>query len=219
METGTCYIAGAGENYGLDIRPEAGDFVIAVDAGYRFLEEKGIGIDLAIGDFDTLRYIPRHPNVTVLEAEKDDTDMRAAVREGLQAGYERFCIYCGTGGRLDHTLANLQLLADVSGRGKSGFLFDRDCVITAVTDAALQFPGGLSGYVSVFSHTERSEGVCLEGLKYRLRDAVLTNNYPLGISNEFTCAESRISVRKGTLLVFFPRGVPLPERCGKSGVI
>ena len=81
----------------MDIRPEAGDFVIAVDAGYRFLEEKGIGIDLAIGDFDTLRYIPRHPNVTVLEAEKDDTDMRAAVREGLQAGYGRFCIYCGTG--------------------------------------------------------------------------------------------------------------------------
>ena len=59
--------------------------------------------------------------------------------------------------------------------------------------------------MSVFSHTERAEGVYLRGLKYGLEDAVLTNNYPLGISNELIGKESCISVRKGTLLVFMPR--------------
>ena len=58
MKAGICYIVGAGENYGLEIRPNEDDFVVAVDAGYRLLEEQGIGIDLVIGDFDTLQYIP-----------------------------------------------------------------------------------------------------------------------------------------------------------------
>ncbi len=213
MKAGICYIVGAGENYGLDFKPEDEDFVLAVDAGYRFLEGKESRVNLVLGDYDSLRYIPRHPNVIVLKPEKDDTDMRAALREGIRAGYERFCIYCGTGGRLDHTIANLQLLAELAMEGKQGFLFDRNSVVTAITDKSLTFPGGTSGYVSVFSHTEQSVGVYLHGLKYRLEDAVLTSTYPLGVSNEFTGEESRITVRKGTLLVFFPRGMPMPEFC------
>lgn len=213
MKTGICYVVGAGENYGLDFKPEDEDFVIAVDAGYRFLEEKEIRVNLVLGDYDSLRYIPRHPNVIVLKPEKDDTDMLAALREGIRAGYERFFIYCGTGGRLDHTIANLQLLAELAAEGKQGFLFDRESVITAITDKTLIFPGGTSGYVSVFSHTEQAVGVYLHGLKYKLEDAVLTSTYPLGVSNEFTGEESRITVRKGTLLVFFPRGMPMPQFC------
>ena len=212
MKAGVCYIVGAGENFGLDFDPGEEDFVIAVDAGFWFLEDRGLRMDLVIGDFDTLHYIPKHPNVIALEPEKDDTDMLAAVREGARAGYRRFCLYCGTGGRLEHTMANLQMLAGMSREGMEGFLFGRDSVITAVTDNSLAFPGGTSGYVSVFSHSGQSAGVYLEGLKYRLEDALLTNGYPLGVSNEFTGEESRISVRDGTLLVFFPRGTPLPQR-------
>lgn len=199
-------MVGAGENYGLDFQLGEEDFLIAVDAGFLFLKEQGFDIDLVIGDFDTLQYVPRHPNVIALQAEKDDTDMLAAVRQGILAGYEQFRIYGGTGGRLDHTIANLQLLAELSQDRKQGFLFDRDCIITAITDSKLVFPRTFSGYLSVFSHTERSEGVYLRGLKYPLEDAVLTNCYPLGTSNEFIGEESSVSVRKGTLLVFFPRG-------------
>ena len=114
MKAGICYAVGAGENYGLDFEPGGDDFVIAVDAGFCFLEEKGVHIDLVIGDFDTLRYVPQHPNVIALKPEKDDTDMLAAVREGIRAGYRRFFLYCGTGGRPEHTMANLQMLAGMS---------------------------------------------------------------------------------------------------------
>ncbi len=210
MEKGICYLVGAGGDYGLDFYPKEGDFVIGVDAGFRLLRQKGIPLHLAIGDFDTLQYTPDFPNTMALEAEKDDTDMRAAVREGIRAGYRRFHIYCGTGGRLDHTIANLQLLAELAREGMQGILFDRDCAITAITGKTLVFSGEGEGYVSVFSHSEQSEGVFLKGLKYELEDAVLKNTYPLGVSNEFTGREGRISVRKGTLLVFFPRQCPLP---------
>ena len=203
-KTGICYIVGAGENYGIDFSPRADDFVIAADAGFQVLEQNGITMDLVIGDFDSLPFVPKHPEVIALKKEKDDTDMRAAVLEGLKAGYETFHIYGGTGGRIEHTIANLQLLAELSSDGKRGFLFGRDYIITALTNGTLVLPDHISGYVSVFAHSERAEGVWLKGLKYELQDAVLTNSYPLGVSNELIGKEASISVKNGTLLIVFP---------------
>ncbi len=205
MKKGICYVVGAGENYGLEFKPEKEDYVIAADAGLHYLEEKGIDPDLIVGDFDTLNYVPDKGNLLKLPAEKDDTDMFAAVKEGIKAGYARFHIYCGTGGRLDHTIANLQMLSFLSENEMQGYLFHKDCVMTMITDCELVFDAASSGYVSVFSHSERSAGVYLRNLKYELNDATLTNIFPLGVSNEFIGKESRISVEKGTLLICFPR--------------
>lgn len=198
-------MVGAGENYGLDFQPVTGDFVIAVDAGLRYLEKRGIRADLVIGDFDTLKCIPKHPNTVVLSAEKDDTDTLAAVREGIKAGYTSFHIYCGTGGRIDHTMANLQVLAYLSANNMRGFLFDNDTVITAIANGRLCFEKIPCGYVSVFSYSEKAEGVTLCGLKYELNNAALTNTFPIGVSNEFIGRESSISVSNGTLLIVFPK--------------
>lgn len=206
MKQGICYIVGAGENYGVDFTPKEEDFVIGADAGLRYLEEKEIVPDLIVGDFDTLKYVPQGKNVLKLPAEKDDTDMSIAIKEGIRAGYARFHIYCGTGGRIDHTIANLQMLAYLSEGGRQGFLFDRDCVFTAITDRELSFDRIAGGYISIFSWSEKSAGVYLKNLKYELNDAVLTNSFPLGVSNEFIGKESRVSVEKGTLLICFPRG-------------
>lgn len=205
MRAGTCYVVGAGENFGLNFLPLPHDMVIAADAGLLYLEQAEICADLVIGDFDSLKHIPQHPNVRKLEAEKDDTDMLAAVREGLKLGYERFHIYCGMGGRIDHTLANLQLLAFLSQSGKRGLLFDKTNVITAITDQTLAFREIASGVISIFSCTDKSTGVTLQGLKYPLNNAVLTNTFPLGVSNEFTGRESAVTVKDGTLLVVMPQ--------------
>ena len=205
MKNGICYIVGAGDNYGLDFTPSPNDYVIAADAGIRYLEESGITANLVIGDFDSLDAVPTHPNTTALNPEKDDTDMLAAVREGIKAGYRDFHIYGGTGGRIDHTLANLQVLAYLAENGMQGFLFEEKNVITAITNRKLSFDIIPSGYVSVFSHTEKSEGVYLRGLKYELENATLTNTFPLGVSNEFIGKESSISVNDGTLLIVFPK--------------
>lgn len=204
MKKGICYVVGAGENYGLDFVPAADDCVIAADAGFRTLEQNGIRIDMAVGDFDTLHFVPDHPNVIVLNREKDTTDMLSAVREGLKMEYETFHIYCGTGGRIEHTIANIQLLAELSQNGKRGFLFGRDYVITALTNGTLKLPPRQSGFVSVFAHSDRAEGVWLEGLKYELQNAVLTNVFPLGVSNEFIGKSAGISVADGTLLIVLP---------------
>ena len=205
MSNAICYIVGAGENYGLNFTPTTEDFVIAADAGLHYLEQRGIAADLVIGDFDSINVLPTHPNTLALNPEKDDTDMLAAVREGIKAGYSVFHVYCGTGGRIDHTIANLQVLAYLAQNGMQGFLFDKDSVMTAITNQKITFDKIPSGYISVFSYTEKAEGVYLQGLKYELNNATLTNTFPLGVSNEFIGKESSVSVAAGTLLIVFPK--------------
>ncbi len=226
-----CFIFGAGEHFGPPPVPAPGDLVVAADGGFAYLEQYGLAPDLVVGDFDSLpKKPPSGVQTVVLPKEKDDTDMAAALREGWRWGYRVFHIYGGTGGRLDHTLANIQCVADLAQRGGTGFLFDRDTVITAIynngaaihnNDAVIHtgdtaiyhnngkitFPAAARGIVSVFAHTDVCAGVFERGLKYPLADATLYNTRPLGVSNEFCGVPAEISVREGTLLVIFPKDI------------
>ena len=205
MNKQICHIIGAGEFYGFDAAPKPGDYIIAADGGLRYLAQEGIAADLVIGDFDTLCYIPKHSNVITLSREKDDTDTLAAVREGLKLGFDTFLFYGCTGGRIEHTLANIQTLAYLSQIGKQGFLFDKDSIMTTITNDSRSFLVHRKGFVSVFSLSNQSEGVCLKGFKYELNDAVVESHFPIGVSNEFVGKASEVSVQNGTLLIVFPR--------------
>ena len=205
MNKHICHIIGAGEFYGFDIEPKPDDYLIAADGGLRYLEQEGIVADLVIGDFDTLNYIPNHPNVITLNCEKDDTDTLSAVKEGIKVGYNTFCFYGCTGGRFEHTLANIQTLSYLSQNGKRGFLFDKDSIMTTITNEAVGFSVHEEDNISIFSLSDKSEGVCLKGLKYELSDAVVTSDFPIGVSNEFIGKNSMVSVKDGTLLIVFPK--------------
>lgn len=207
-----CYIFGAGDHYGAPPSRAASEFVIAADGGYEYLRRFGVDADMLIGDFDSLEEVPPHPDLHILPREKDDTDMVAAIHEGWDRGYRNFHIYGGTGGRLDHTLANIQCIADLAGRGGRGFLYDRDAVITAVKNDSILFPAGCAGTVSVFSHSDTADGVYEEGFTYPLVNATLRNNYPLGISNEFTGNPGSVRVTSGTLIVIYPHNVQEVEK-------
>ena len=201
----TCYIIGAGENHGLDITAKSGDLIIAADGGLNYAEANDITADLIIGDFDSAAQKPTQGNIITLNGEKDHTDTLAAVHEGLSRGYNTFHIYCGTGGRIGHTLANIQTIAFLSENQTKGYLIDKDYVITAITNSSIEFNEKCSGYISVFSNTDVSTGVYIKGLKYELENAKLTNTYPIGVSNEFTNTPAAIKVKNGTLIITFPR--------------
>jgi len=181
--------------------PGKDDYIIAADAGYAHLIARNIMPDLVVGDFDSLTVMPDHPNIITRPAEKDDTDMMLAVGHGLSLGFTLFIIDGGHGGRFDQSIANIQILSYLAHRGANGILLGRDICITAFRNAGVSFKTGTSGTISVFCAGDSAEGVTLEGLKYPLRDAKLTGNYPLGVSNEFTGAPAYVSVRSGTLLV------------------
>lgn len=199
-----CYIFGAGHFYGLHTRPRPGDLIIAADGGYEACKAAGFTPDLLVGDFDSLPAVPEGCAVVRLPVEKDDTDMLAAIRLGLERGAKRFHLYGGTGGdRPEHTLANLQCLLFLSERGADGILYDRISACTALREGTLRFPAGAKGNLSVFAMDGPAEGVTLRGLKYSLEDAALTPCLPLGVSNSFTGAAVEITVKRGALLIWY----------------
>lgn len=204
-----CYIFGAGEYYNPPlVQPNPCDLVIAADGGYLYTQKFKIVADIVLGDFDSLSKPPKEDIKTIiLPREKDDTDMLAAIREGWQRGFRTFHLYGGTGGRLDHTMANIQCIAYLAYHGGRGYLFDRNFTITAIHNDSIVFPASLKGMVSVFSHSGMATGVSIKGLKYTLDNGKLDNTYPIGISNEFVGVVSSISVENGTLVIMYSNDI------------
>lgn len=201
-----CIIVGAGE-FAEDTLPvEEGDFLIAADAGLSHLEKLHIQPDMVIGDFDSLKRLPVHPNVMRLPVVKDDTDMGAAISEGERRGYDTFYLYGGCGGRIDHTFANLQLMARLSKAGKQAVLFgSRQEVRIVRGPAKITYPSSAKGILSVMAFSDRCTGVSERGFQYSLTDYTMTNDVPLGVSNAFIGQEAVLSVETGLLLVITER--------------
>ena len=199
-----CYVVGAMSlTPKLRPYPAPGDFVIAADRGFDSLMAYGVRPDLAVGDFDSLGHVPDHNNVISLPVEKDDTDMAFAVRKGLELGYKRFVLLGGVGGRLDHTLANLQLLDFLTANGAQGFLAGEHLACTAVRDGEMKFPATVTGSLAVFCNSGKAEGVTMTGVKYGLDGQDLSGDFPLGVSNQFLGEPASISVKKGSLVLIW----------------
>ena len=199
----TCYLVGAGEftARGLALTPE--DFVIAADGGYQALSAIGIRPNLLVGDFDSLAVRPLDVPTRTFPTEKDDTDMGIAIAEGWARGYRDFAFYGAGGGRMDHFMANLQLMGGVCKRGATARMVCPGLDVYALTNGTLPLPSREVGtVVSVFCHGERAEGVTLKGLKYPLTRALLTCDHPLGVSNEYAGEYPSVTVERGTLLIF-----------------
>ena len=202
-----CVVFGAGEVFAPRIKIKSDDLVIAADGGYEKAIEAGFEPKAVIGDFDSGK-MPENTSAHVikLNRDKDDTDMLAALKLGLRRGFRTFYIYGGVGGRLDHTAANFAALAYLNAFGAQGYLVDADCVATVITDGKFSVPENSDGYVSVFAYGGVADGVTLKNVKFPLENATLTPDFPLGVSNERHGEKPPvISVKTGSLLIFFPR--------------
>lgn len=197
-----CYIIGASVTEGMYIDRREGDLIIAADAGFAALEKAGVSADLAVGDFDSLGHVPKIEKTICHPVDKDDTDTALALAEGMKKGYRNFIIYGGLGGRLDHTVANLQNCAGAADHGAVCWLWGEENAACIFGDGELRFEAEKSGMVSVFA-ADRAAGVTLQGLKFPLDNVCLTSTVPIGVSNEFTGVESFIRVVEGTLIVMW----------------
>ncbi len=204
-----CYIFGAGEIHSPRKKVSPADTVIAADGGYAGAIEAGLEPSAVIGDFDSGSPPVGAAHVVKLSRDKDDTDMLAAVKLGLRRGYRTFVIYGGVGGRLDHTVANFAVLRYLNDFDARGFLIDRNAVATVITDGKIVLPSSARGTVSVFAYGGEASGVNYKNLGYILTDATLRPDFPIGVSNAVGANEktapAEISVKHGSLLVFFPR--------------
>ncbi len=195
-----CILVSGGEYHPIP-QPEEGAFVIACDRGYDYCRRCGITPDLVLGDFDSYAgQLADGIPVRRLPTEKDDTDTMSALRYAAAEGYDEVRICCALGGRLDHTLANLQALGWAAEHGIFAAIESPDARVFALRDAKLRLPRRESFSLSVFALTDRCR-VTIWGAKYPLEDAEVDSRFPIGVSNEWAADEALVIAREGTLLI------------------
>ncbi|WP_251212137.1 thiamine diphosphokinase [Adlercreutzia murintestinalis] len=181
------------------------DYVMAVDGGFAHLEAIGRAADAAIGDFDSLGYVPRGLRVIRKSPHKDESDMELAMMRVKAQRFDTFYVFGALGGRMDHTLANMQLCAQYAEKGINVVVIDASAQLTfLVGPDSLEVPACESGTLSIFAMNDACTGVFERGLEWELEDYTLTNRTTLGLSNEFKGDAVMVGVEEGTLAVFLP---------------
>ncbi len=178
------------------------DYIICADSGYDCAVFAGFAPDLLIGDFDSISAIPNDVNTITLPVEKDVTDCVAAYNEGIKLGFKSFILFGGTGGRFEHTFANISLMANASKSNVSFEIIDEKHIFRSITNSSIKIHRKENQQISVFAYGERAFGVTEKGLHYSLWDYTLDPfDGALGTSNDIIEAFGEISVRSGTLII------------------
>lgn len=206
------------------ITPGFGDLILCADGGFSHALEQGVRPDAVLGDMDSLEeagydpaQIPDGIRVVRAPRAKDRTDTGLCLEYALESGCSEAVVLGGLGGRLDHTLANLQDAAAFCVRGLSVSFRDRDVRAYFVTDGSLVVEP-LPGFsLSVFAWSPTASGVTLRNVEYPLTDHTLETGFPLGVSNGFAGVPAEISVACGTLLVVCARLRGL-DKAAKPGI-
>lgn len=185
------------------------DLVIAADAGAAWLAARGIRPDVVVGDMDSVDpallerlaaegvTIERHP------PDKDASDAELAVDRAVGAGADEVVILGAlAGGRLDHELANLLLLADPEWRAKGLRIVRGGTGARALHGGdrlALDLAAG--DLVTLLPIAGDAIGVRTQGLEYPLDGETLRLGRSRGLSNRVRQAPASVSLEGGTLLI------------------
>jgi len=111
-----------------------------------------------------------------------------------------------TGSRMDHVLANLQMLKNILDAGIDGMIIDRNNQIQMIRGTHhLKMKGIFGRYMSLIPATMDLSGITLQGFKYPLNRANTHFGESLCVSNELTAEEGRITIEEGTAWMILSR--------------
>ena len=182
------------------------DLIIACDRGYERCVKNGIVPDVVIGDFDSYGgKIDDKIEVIKLNPIKDDTDTMSAVRYAIDNGCKEIRICCAFGGRFDHSMANIQTASFILENGAAPIITGKDTIVYGIKNSEITLPKKEDCYISFFALSDVCEGVTIKGTKYLMDNGVITNTFPIGVSNEWTGDEAHIAVKSGTAVIIISK--------------
>lgn len=198
------YVGGEIHPENITEHPKADDLTIAADSGYRNALALGESVQILVGDFDSIdkdQQIDEKVEILTVPAEKDFTDTQLAIETAIKRGARDIVIVGGLSGRLDHTLSNLAILRELSESQVYGLITDGKNRVRYIRSTSTLISRSGYKYLSLIADGEKVKGVSVEGCKYPLDNATLTNRYQYAISNEITGNCALVSVKKGGLYI------------------
>ncbi len=184
---------------------EAGTFVVCADGGYKNAVRAGVIPDLLIGDMDSIGSVPDNIPVIKANPKKDETDTQLCIDYLAEKGYNDISIVCALGGRLDHELANVALVAYGVKKGINVTLCTKNANVFAIKGKTV-IKGRRGDIFSMFPIGGDCEGIYTKGLEYELSGGRLEYDVPMGISNVLTENEASVLAKKGILIAIHFKG-------------
>lgn len=202
-------------------------YIIAADGGYKHLEDCEAVPNLAIGDFDSLGYVPKEDKICSVQLKtdvdnktlkplrvmqypvnKDKSDLELAIDEAIAQKPNLIMVYGALGKRLDHTISTTQMLSHCSDYNIGIFCIGSDysCVVVkGPSEFGLGIPNkpNCDKTISVFSLTDVSLIEQSQGLKWQYVNTALTSSMSLGVSNEINSNQVKLKVKQGKVLMVF----------------
>ena len=187
--------------------------VIAADGGLSLAAPLGLRVDLVIGDMDSVdeddleqarrsgTRVERHP------AEKSITDLGLALDAAIAGGATDITIVGGSGGRLDHLIANAMLIgSERYSTVAIRWLTGAESVMVAGPGRTAEIAGEAGNVVSLIPVGGAAQGITTTGLRWPLNGGGLAPGSTRGISNEMIGAEAAIEVDDCVLLIVHEGG-------------
>lgn len=201
-----------------EIMRESETFVIAVDGGLKAVNEMEIMPNVIIGDFDTVdknllqMYEDKEDIIIVrLNPVKDSTDTEEALNyiiKNIDVKMEEEVILFGsTGGRFDHSLANLFLMKKALLENICLKVYTKDSFMFMIdSDSVIERDENYK-YISFIQFDGPARGVTLKGFKYNIENFNFDTKetFRLGISNEFDERFGTIKIMSGCLLIIMSK--------------
>ncbi|RLL45275.1 thiamine diphosphokinase [Oceanobacillus piezotolerans] len=190
------------------------DYWIGADRGAFMLAKKAIKMEYAIGDFDSIsdqekleikKYTEHYKEYPI---EKDKTDLELAIDKALEKNPSRIYLFGVTGGRIDHELANIQLLYLIRKQEIQAIMVDR------FNYMELTFPGTYHiknndhyDNISFIPFTLEVKRLTLTGFYYPLTNYDLSWGSTRCISNKLLSNSGTFSYDQGILIFIKSRNV------------
>jgi thiamine pyrophosphokinase len=175
---------------------EEEDVIICADGGYRLAQDMGLRPDFTIGDLDSLNGNVQVGEVSRYPTKKDFSDFELALQKAEKLGPELVVVYGALGGRKDHEITNIVLLAFA----KLPVVFIEEEVEIFNVIRSLSLHGRKNSICSLVAFGGPCEVHETRGFFYSLRQEVLLPS-SRGLSNIVREEEAHISIGKGNLIV------------------
>ncbi len=201
------------------LKNQSFDTVVCADSGLDAAFRYDVTVNYFMGDFDSVSpfVLKKYQNICgkanqpqwiQYPKEKDATDTQLVLEWVVERKPSEIVILGATGGRMDHFLANLNLLMIPLKEQIPTYMIDSNNKIyltdgSVIIEAKEQY----GRYISLQPLSQEVTGVTLEGMKYPLNDYTMKIGTSLGVSNEIAADATKalIRVRDGVLIVIESR--------------
>ncbi len=218
----TLIIGGGSIDYGFAqkyLAEQKFDSIVCADSGLDAANKLGLNANFLMGDFDSIKEetlsefmetdsLNNSTKYIQYPKEKDYTDMHLVLDWTVSQNPSEIIILGATGGRLDHFIANVNILMLPLKNNIPAYIVDKYNKLCLIDGKYQIKRNNLWGkYISICPLTEKVTGVCLNGFKYPLVGETLEIGGSRTVSNEISSEadEAIISLKHGILIIIESR--------------